>query len=57
MLAQVVIIPKALMMKSKKLMCWVIFVIRKPMTKFQVVENPHLVEPMLSVLRQSAGYF
>ena len=38
MLAQEVIIPKALKMKSKKLMS-------------------HLVEPMLSVLRQTASYF
>ena len=51
MLVQLVIIATSLMMESKNLMWWVIFLKRKLKKKFQVVENLHLLEPILSVLR------
>ena len=57
MLVQLVIIATTLMMESKNLMWWVIFLKRKLKKKFQVVENLHLLEPILSVLRQSAAFF
>ena len=57
MLVQLVIIATTQMMKFKNLMWWAIFLKRKLKKKSPVVENLNLLKPIVSVLRQSAGFF
>ena len=57
MLVQLVVIATNQIMKFKNLMWWAIFLKRKLKKKSLVVEYLNLLKPVVSVLRQSAGFF
>ena len=57
MLVQLVVIATNQIIKFKNLMWWAIFLKRKLKKKSLVVEYLNLLKPVVSVLRQSAGFF
>ena len=57
MLVQLVVIATNQIIKFKNLMWWAIFLKRKLKKKSPAVENLNLLKPIVSVLRQSAGFF
>ena len=57
MLVQLVVIATNQIIKFKNLMWWAIFLKRKLKKKSLVVEYLNLLKPVVSVLRQSTGFF